>query len=132
MQKRCCTYKWLITLWLVMLGAIGSPALAYQQAKLPASWSTTPTFSSDRQLNYQFRSTSSYTPTMHTTVYQPGLSSPTYSPIGPRRTGSWDDPDDEELGQVNTPVGEPLVLLLFAALFLFRMYRKRRNAVKNV
>ena len=116
-----------------MLGAIGSPTLAYQQAKLPASWSATPTFSSDRQLNYQFRSTSSYTPTMHTTVYQPGLSSPTYAPIGPRLTGSWDDePDGEELGQVNTPVGEPLVLLLFAALFLFRMYRKRRNAVKNV
>ena len=41
----------------------------------------------------------------------------------------WDDePDEEEIAVVNTPVGEPLILILFAFAFFGFKYYRRRNA----
>lgn len=127
MKARNRIYKWLIALWLLMSC---QPALcAFQSATPPAAWRTTPTLSTDMQLSYQFRSTSAYTPTVNITVYAPGCSSP--ASLGPKRAKKdiWDDePDEEEIAVVNTPVGEPLILLIFALAFLGFRYYRRRNA----
>jgi len=127
MKARNRIYKWLIALWLLMSC---QPALcAFQSATPPAAWRTTPTLSTDMQLSYQFRSTSAYTPTVNITVYAPGCSSP--ASLGPKRAKKdiWDDePDEEEIAVVNTPVGEPLILILFAFAFFGFKYYRRRNA----
>lgn len=124
MKGRFKIYRWLLTIW-ILIGC-ETAAYSYTQATLPSAWRTTPTLSTDMQPAYQFRSTSAYTPTVNVTVYTPGSSMPSY---GPRRDprDPWGDPeDDEEQGQVNTPVGEPLALLLLAMIYLFRcFYRKR-------
>ena len=111
-------YRWLLALGILIGSA--SVASAYAQATAPAAWRTTPTLSTDMQLSYQFRSTSAYTPTVNVTVYTPGCSSP--ASLGPKRAKKdiWDDePDEEEIAVVNTPVGEPLILLIFAILYIF-------------
>ena len=108
-------YSWLFALWIL----IGSASVVSAQTTPPAAWRTTPTLSTDMQPAYQFRSTSAYTPTVNVTVYTPGCSSP--APAGPKRAKKdiWDgEPDEEETGLVNTPVGEPFLLLLFAMLYM--------------
>lgn len=93
--------------------------------------------------SYQFQSTSTCSSAVgnstfvSTTVYAPCSSAPSSKP---RRLRSeynpWDedgdgnvdsgDPTGYGIGNVNTPVGEPLVLLLLAMIYLFRcFYRKR-------
>ncbi len=91
---------------------------------------------------YQFQSTSAY-PSMtggstfaSTTVYAPCSSAPSSKPR--RSEGNynpWDDSGDDEgnpsgqgVGEVDTPIGEPLVLLLMAvAYLLFATLRKRQK-----
>lgn len=129
MKARNRIYKWLIALWLLMSC---QPVLcAFQSATPPAAWGTTPTLSMDREMAYQFRSTSAYTLTTNTTVYAPGTSSPYGNTVKRARKGGIDDeedPEGDEVGVVDTPVGEPTILILFAfAFFGFRYYR-RRNA----
>ena len=109
-------YKWLLALWFLI--SCEAAVFAYTQATPPSAWRTTPKLSSDIYPTPQFRSTSSYTPMMHTIVYAPGCESPSYATR--RSLGSvWDDdPDDEgAIGTVDTPVGEPLILLYFALLY---------------
>ncbi len=120
MKARNMIYKWLLTIGLLISCEAG--ALAFTDATMPAAWSTTPTLSGDVQPSYQFQSTSSYTLTTNTTVYEPGACSPSPSPsVRCARRSVWDDPDDDtEIGQVNTPIGEPLVLLLFALLYMLK------------
>ena len=116
MQRRINRYIWIVALWLILLGGFASPACAYTQTNLPT---------------YNFRSTSAYAPMVGTStytvqVYAPGASSPMR---GPRREGEynpWDEEYDDEgnpgglpVGQMETPVGEPLILLVFALLYFF-------------
>ena len=102
MKARNKIYRWLLTIGLI----IGSAAALYLHAQ-----ATLPT--------YQFRSTSAYTMTMNTTVYEPGLESPSYTAKAPRKTSIWDEePDGDEIAVVDTPVGEPLILLAFILLYL--------------
>jgi len=113
-------YRWLFAIWLLMGSVTG--AWAYTQVTPPSAWRTTPTLSSDIRPTYQFRSTSSYTPVMNTTVYTPGCSSPSQGPNRMRRGGMDDeeeDPEGDPVGTINTPVGEPLILLIFALLYFF-------------
>lgn len=127
MREKNKLYRWLLALWILISSA--SVASAYAQATPPAAWRTTPTLSTDMQLSYQFRSTSAYTPTVNITVYAPGCSSP--ASLGPKRAKKdiWDDePDEEEIAVVNTPVGEPQILILFAFAFFGFKYYRRRNA----
>jgi hypothetical protein len=128
-------YKWLFAVWLLMCC---QPMLcAFQPATMPSAWRTTPTLSTDRQMSYQFRSTSAYTPTMNTTVYTPGSSTPFGAPTRPRRSGSGDideeedDPIGDPMGYIDTPVGEPLVLLLMAVVYLI-LLKKRKKVQKNL
>ena len=124
MQHRFYRLIWLIAMW--MLCSI-SPVTASPQVSQPAAWRTTPTLSSDITPAYQFRSTSAYAPVVGTTsytsttttVYAPGATS-----ARSRRSEGWDDPEDDPVGVLpTTPVGEPLVLLLLAGLFV--LYKKR-------
>ena len=122
-------YRWLFAIW-ILIGC-ETAAYAYTQAAPPAAWRTTPTLSTDIEPTYQFRSTSAYTPTASITVYTPGSSAPYY---GPRRdpVNPWgsDPDDDEEIGQMKTPVGEPLILLLMALLYAVgRYFAKRKHII---
>lgn len=113
MRGRNKLYRWLFAIWIL----IGSASATYAQTTPPAAWRTTPTLSTDMQPGYQFRSTSAYTPTVNVTVYTPGCSSPASGPKRARKEWS-DEPDEPEIGVTDTPVGEPLVLLLFALLYM--------------
>lgn len=99
----------------------------YQPAEAPPSWCTTPTMSDDHCPTYQFHSTSAYTPIVGETSYTAGAS---YSPAKVSRPRKdWGDSveDQDPVGQWNTPVGEPLILLLLAFLYiLYRLYRRTR------
>ena len=125
-QHRRHIFKWLFALW--MLCCIGSVNAA-SQVEAPAAWRTTPTLSADIYPSYQFRSTSTYAPVVgttsylstSTTVYTPGTSGLN------RAKKDWDEePTDEEIGFINTPVGEPFILFLFALLMSIVIYRKKR------
>ena len=126
-QHRQHIFKWLFALW--MLCCIGSVNAA-SQVTAPAAWRTTPTLSADITPAYQFRSTSSYAPVVGTTSYL-STSTVAYAPgtSGPYRAkkGDWDEePTDEEIGFIDTPVGEPFILLLLALLMSFVIYIKKR------
>ena len=124
MKKRFKKYRNILLLWLLL---IGSPIYAvgtYTPATLPSPWSTTPTMSNDMQTVYQFRSTSPYVSSMNTSSTMITL----YGRVGAssmRKTGSWNE-DDNPIGEVPdpAPVGEPLVLLALAMLYL--LYRRRK------
>lgn len=123
-QHRRHIFKWLFALW--MLCCIGSVNAA-SQATAPAAWRTTPTLSADITPAYQFRSTSSYAPVVgttsylstSTTVYKPGTSGPNRA-----KKDVWDDPEDDAIATVDTPIGEPIILILFALAFI--LYIKKR------
>ena len=125
-------YIGLVTIWLLMLGGVMSPVQAYQQAKQPAAWRTTPTLSTDNSPSYQFRSTSTYVPIVGHTSY---MASEPYNPSqahGPNRAckdyNPWeDDPSGLGVGEVDdpAPIGSPLVLLLMAVLYIFYTNRKK-------
>ena len=131
MRGRNKLYRWLFAIW-ILIGC-ETAAYAYTQAAPPSAWRTTPTLSTDIQPTYQFRSTSAYAPTVSITVYTPGSSTPYY---GPRRdpANPWGDPDDdEEIGQMKTPVGEPLVLLLMAMLYALGHFiaTRKKHSITN-
>lgn len=123
-QHRRHIFKWLFALW--MLCCIGSVNAA-SQVEAPAAWRTTPTLSADITPAYQFRSTSSYAPIVgttsylatSTTVYKPGTSGPNRA-----KKDVWDDPEDDAIATVDTPIGEPIILILFALAFI--LYIKKR------
>ena len=123
-QHRRHIFKWLFALWLLCsLGA----ANAASQVSAPAVWRTTPVMSEDVHPNYEFRSTSSYAPVVgttsylatSTTVYKPGTSGPNRA-----KKDVWDDPEDDAIATVDTPNGEPIILILFALAFI--LYKKKR------
>lgn len=125
MQHRRHMILWLIAVWMLC----GIPTVhAVSRASQPSAWQTTVTLSNDIYPSYEFYSTSSITPIVGSTSYHSG---PCYAPGaghgGIRRdTWGWDDPneDDQPIGQKPVvPVGEPLILLLFALLFI--VYKRR-------
>ena len=133
MQHRFHIIKWLFALW--MLCSIITPVRAVSPVQAPTAWRTTPTLSSDITLGYQFRSTSTYAPvvgaTSYTTatVYAPCSSAPSSQPRRAGEYNPWEDsgdPTGQQIGQVDTPLGEPFILLLLAGLFV--LYKKRRTA----
>lgn len=122
MQHRRHMILWLMAIW--MLCSIPS-VHAVSQASQPSAWQTTYTLSNDIYPSYEFYSTSSIAPVVGSTSYHSG---PCYAPgagHGGIRRDSWDGPGDEDpIGVLpETPVGEPLILLLFALLFI--VYKRR-------
>lgn len=120
-------YRWLVAVWLIMAGTIMSPVRAYTYATQPSAWRTTPTLSQDIAPSCTFRSTSSYAPIVGQTTY---TSSASFEPVGQsapyrmRRGMDDEDPEGDAVGNIDTPVGSPLVLLLFAVLFIVLKRKK--------
>jgi len=128
MKGRLTTYKWL-TMALLLSCSTLSYAFTYEQPTQPASWERTTTFSDDVQPSYNFRSTSSYSPIVGTTSYMSDGSGPISSPR--RARTSWGKPgaDDDPMGTIqNTPIGEPLVLLLLALGYVICIRLRMRKA----
>lgn len=122
-QNRRRKYGLLLVAWLLLWGGLLVPARAYQEATLPQAWQRTPVMSEDVRPAYEFRSTSSYMATGGR-----GSAAPISAPYSsrPRRNNydPWSDSGDEngdpngrEIGTIDTPVGEPLVLLLLAMIY---------------
>ena len=124
MQRNIHRLVWLFALW--MLSCIGA-VNAMSQTTAPAAWRTTPTLSADIYPSYQFRSTSTYAPVVGTTSYL-STSTTVYTPgtSGPNRAKKdvWDDPEDDAIATVDTPIGEPIILILFALAFI--LYKRKR------
>ena len=126
MMKMGKTYR-RVMLMVVLLSAVLS-AHAYQPAAVPASWRTTPTMSTCP--TYQFRSTSSFTPIVGQTSY---TTTQVYSPGGPykaKKEGEeeWgynpEEDGQDPVGQWDTPVGEPLIMLVMALAMIIVKSRK--------
>ena len=117
-QNRKIKYGLLLAVWLLLWGGLISPVFAYTQVAPPPAWQTTPVMSEDIRPTYQFRSTSSYMPTT-------GRGSA--APVGaayssrPRRSSPWDeegDPSGQGVGNVDTPIGSPFILLIMALIYI--------------
>ena len=134
------TYKHWLVVWLLMWGCVVSSAATYQPATAPSTWSSTPTTSEDVRPSYQFHSTSS-TPMMgstrySSTIYTPGATSP-YGPRKVKHNDPWSDdydpegnPRGEEIGQVDTPIGDItpwMVMAGICALIIYCRERKRKK-----
>lgn len=99
------------------------------QAAQPAAWTTKPTTSREAYPTYEFHSTSAFTPVVGTTSYTSDISSPAQNaPNRVRMNSPWDKPTEPEIGVIDTPVGEPFILLILAVLYLF--YRRKRKKAK--
>ena len=137
MRKHIHIGRWVLTAWIMLWGCMSS-ALAYDQntrynpysnssISPYGSYNTTPT--------YQFRSTSPYQSVVNTTSSFTPLADDPYAGMarqnGPRRAWDWGAPgdDDDPIGVIpDQPVGEPLVLLLMALLYIgVRFYRSKRK-----
>lgn len=125
MRKICNIYIRLVAVLLVC-----TAATAHAQVAQPAAWSSKPMMSEDVNTDYQFRSTSTCTPIVGSTPYisDGGITTAGAPQRGPRR-GPWDDDDwngsdADPIGvYANTPVGDPLVLLVLALLYI--VFRRR-------
>ena len=111
-------------------------AQAYPQVSQPAAWSSTPTMSEDIRPDYNFRSTSSYTPIVGSRSYMSDGSGPMAS--SPQRVKAWNpwdddkDPEGDPMGQLaQTPAGEPWFMLLMAALFALALRRRHLRRAQS-
>ena len=74
--------------------------------------------------SYEFRSTTTFTSAVGNSTFSSSSLNEPFTVYGPetnsRKSGWDDDPDDNGIGIVDnpTPVGEPLVLLLLALLYI--------------
>ena len=142
--------KKLLILLLVLWGCMESSALSYTVYRRPDNRTSYIVHrTSDTAPTYQFQSTSTCSSAVGassyviTTVYEPGSSTPNRAPRktpgaynpwdedGDGETDPWNDdynPSGQEIGQVDTPVGSPWVMLVFAVLYcLIRFISIKRN-----
>ena len=120
-------YRRMIVIGMIMLMEFSlSSTWAFTQS-YPSSRSGTLTAPGSTMPDYRFRSTS---PLLDgRTPYAEDADNPltSGSNYGPLR-GGWDDFNDEDnpIGEVGTPVGEPLCLLLIAAAYGLFIYRRKK------
>lgn len=63
------------------------------------------------------------------TIYTPGATSP-YGPRKVKYNDPWSEPQDEEIGQINTPIGDItpwMVMAGICALIIYCRERKRKK-----
>ncbi len=128
MQRYIRIYKWLLTACL-LLGGMQSPAATFDRVSTPSAWTTKPALSEDVRPAYTFRSSSTVSPVVGYTNY---TATPGFNPGGNRvhrmRQGDpWGDPEDDPIAVIPdpAPVGEPIILLLFALLYVAYKYRRK-------
>ena len=136
MMQRHNIGRWILAAWFMLLGCTAS--FGY------TTYQTAPTYTNVYHTavtpSYQFRSTSVYSSSFsNNSSFVPLADDPYASPgprKGPRKSSPWDEDDPEtggsnEVGVVEdqAPVGEPLVLLLLAALYGGYRLRKRKENV---
>ena len=138
MRKKMNNYTWFIMtvmlLWSVALFATNAPKGNNQSDHRPFRYTLVQGKTAPNTL--PFRSTSAYQSVVgESNIFSSeeattpvGSPTPCCTPFRARK--EWGtQPDGEELGQVDTPVGEPFVMLLMAvAYFLFATLRKRQKA----
>lgn len=143
-MRRNKVYRWLLALWLLLIPCEYA-LCAYRPATLPSAWRTKPVLSSNIQTEYQFRSTStcplivgctSYTGT-YTGTYTATNNPTASSSPRVRKGGYWidgeyyetpDDPEKEQpIGVIDTPVGEPWILILLVGIYLFVSIRNKHS-----
>ena len=122
-----------------MMGVLCSPVRIFAQASQPAAWRTTPTLSQDVCPAYQFHSTSAYTPIVGKTRY---ISAESYNPSQPTQSAPQrhlrkgmddEDPDGDELGQIDTPIGNiPFAIMALMAGLYAILNKKRKKKQKNL
>ena len=140
--------KKLMILLFVLWGLSISTAFAYPQDR-KSDWGYQPLYTTQTNVTvsapaYQFRTTSAYL-----AAGTNASDAWTTHKIGLRKTttvgGSLDEEEDDPIGVVPNPLGTPLVLLLFAALYLlgrtvrtdgvlvgiYAILMKKRKKVKN-
>lgn len=140
MKIRAVTYRWMIAA-LLMLGwlPVSAQTEAFRTsgtANDAVAAGTSDAFRSPATVQATFRSTSSMQMSGSRLVNSgASLSAPgtplsaLHAPSGPRR-GPWDPPEDDPIGVLPDPqpVGEPLILLLLATLFI--LFKKKRVTSK--
>ena len=137
MKREMKCYTWIamtvMLLWSVALFATNAPKGNNQSDNRPFRYTlvqgkTAPT-------TMPFHSTSTYQSVVgesnifssEGTTTPVGSPTPYYTPFRARK--GVDDEEGDEVGVIDTPVGEPLVLLLMAMVyFLFATLRKRQKA----
>lgn len=138
-MRRNKVYRWLLALWLLLIPCEYA-LCAYRPATLPSAWRTKPVLSSDIQTEYQFRSTStcplivgctSYTGT-YTGAYTATNNPTASSSPRVRKTGHWDEDgnyveDELPIGVLDTPIGEPWILILLVGIYLFVSIRNKHS-----
>lgn len=118
-------YGWLLTVWLLLACSLSVDALTPSQSS--ASWGYAPAYSNSNNQavtsevpTCRFQSTSTYNTGLGNSAYAPTVSTPfASSPQRARMYNPWDedgDPNADPIGVV--PVGEPLVLLLMALMYV--------------
>ena len=125
----------LMILLFVFWGCLLSSAWAFEQS---VQWATRP--------SYQFQSTSSCMSVVGSssfaapTIYAPCCNAPTSKPRRSETYNPWDedgdgytdpwgednDPSGQAIGQVDTPIGSPWILLVLAAGYLIIRRKKER------
>ena len=160
MKQKRPIFKWLIAAWLLMISSLtvharidarhetwgysstirtSSPSVSSTYQAKSVSYSRTPAYQSisaydpnfgqGAQLSTFFRST---TADSRLTDYSAGQS----GSGGMRRAWDWSEPTENPTGVVDnpTPVGEPLVLLVMAMLYIgyLRLRRNRAQRTENV
>jgi len=127
--------QWALTAWFMLLGCTsiafgqtyGSPYKGHTSCRV-----IYPTGNSVTAPSYQFQSTSTLTSGLGNSVYATQVSEPFADrPSQSVRRNALGDPDENGIGEIPdpAPVGEPLILLGMAILYL--IYKKKRNH-KNI
>ena len=135
-------YKWILAAWIILWGCNPSSTFASMQTPQYTTWSTQ-TYEQSPVMSvspsYQFHTTS---------VYRSGMTDPDFTPLADNVRGgapghilrgngtgwNWgddDDPGDNPIGQIDdpAPIGEPLILLLLAALYGGYRLIKRKKVI---
>jgi len=133
MNKRFKVYRWILAGWMLLMGCVLSPAWAYTQAVPPASssWGNMQRSGTAVAPSYQFQSTSPLLDGVTGTSdgYSPMAGAPSSRPNrtgGHWENGEWVEDDDNPIGVIPSPVGEPYILLVMAAVYLLFMRRRKR------
>lgn len=120
--------KKMMILLLVLWGCMTSSVWASTPAK---QWGYQPVYAIRAESpTYQFRSTSTCASTLGNSIYVSTDTNTSAGMVGKKirkNTNPWDI-TEPPVGEIDTPVGEPYILLLLA--FLWIAYKKKRATAK--